>query len=194
MRVTRLFLAGNAALVVALLPSTDLAADGQALEHVLAACSDKSNPQSSADACKAINIAEGTTDAAFSAAYSDIGAGYIEQKDYARTIANCTESIRLNPRNRYAFFNRGVAYSNQKEFARATADFSEALRLNPKDIDALNNRGYTYMQQHDFAHAIADYDEVIRIDPRNETAISSRQIAYDLLKAGHGRPVGGATR
>ena len=177
MRGIRFRLVGVAALAVALVVSIEPPAHAQAFGQVTALCADKSNPRS-ADACTAITLTKGSSNADFSNAYYNLGNNYLRQMNYGRAIANFTEAVGLNPRNSDAFVNRGAAYFAQKDFARAIADFDQAIRINPQDSAAFFNRGNVYHQQKDFARAIADFTEALRLNPRYRDAFLNRGSAY----------------
>jgi Flp pilus assembly protein TadD len=49
-----------------------------------------------------------------------------------RAIADCTEAIRLDPKNALAYLGRGNCYNKKGERARAEDDFAQARRLGYK--------------------------------------------------------------
>jgi tetratricopeptide (TPR) repeat protein len=83
-----------------------------------------------------------------------------------QAIADFTEAIRLEPRNKEAFILRGGAWT-ENECERAIADYSEAIDLDPKDGMIHYNRGVKWAEMKDFDKAIADYTEAILLDPNN---------------------------
>src|SRR4051812_59470 len=61
-----------------------------------------------------------------------------------RGLADYNETIRLNPNDASAYFNRGKFWDAKGDFDRAIADYSEAIRLDPKYAAAYNNRGLAW--------------------------------------------------
>jgi tetratricopeptide (TPR) repeat protein len=129
-----------------------------------------------------------------------------------RTIAEASESIRFNPKNAVAYFERGNAFFQKGVYEQAAPDYTEAIRLGLRGSDVYHQRGVAHANQTDYHLAIPDYDEAIRLDPHNLRAYHDRALAfgqkddYDrairdlahvlaLLKARpDGLPVGSAVR
>ena len=65
-------------------------------------------------------------------AYYCRGIAYAGKGDWDKSIADCTEAIRLNPDFAEAYYCRGVAYEQKGEKGKAEADFLEAKRLGCK--------------------------------------------------------------
>ena len=82
-----------------------------------------------------------------------------------KTIADCTETIRLNPNDVEAYSVRGLVYLGIGNFDRAIADFDEAIRRDPKDAKAYGHRAMAYRAKGDARHAEADHAEAVRLDP-----------------------------
>ncbi|HKI13457.1 MAG TPA: tetratricopeptide repeat protein, partial [Roseiarcus sp.] len=93
-------------------------------------------------------------------------------------VSDCTEAIRLNPKDAVAFNNRGKAWHAKGDNDRAIADYDEAIRLNPKDAVAFNNRGKAWFDKGESDRAIADYDEAIRLNPNYGVALVNRGRAW----------------
>jgi tetratricopeptide (TPR) repeat protein len=83
--------------------------------------------------------------------------------EHDRVIADCTEAIRLNPRDCSAYARRGAAYRMKGEYDRAIADCTEAIRLNPNEFAALSDRGVAYRITGDHHRAIADCSDARRL-------------------------------
>lgn len=104
-----------------------------------------------------------------------------DTKDYAASIRDYTEAIRLNPEYTFAYNNRGNAHKNNGDLDAAIADYNQALRYNPNYALAYYNRAIAKKQKGDTRGAIADYTEAIRIDAKNEDAYYNRGLAYKSL-------------
>jgi Flp pilus assembly protein TadD len=64
--------------------------------------------------------------------YSSRGIAYGLRGDFDKAIADCTEAIRLDPKNTQAYQNRGVAYGKKGEKAKAEEDFAQTKKLEDK--------------------------------------------------------------
>jgi tetratricopeptide (TPR) repeat protein len=53
------------------------------------------------------------------------------KKTNDKAITEYTKTIRLDPNNAAAYYNRGIAYSRKEDYDQAIADFAEAIRLDP---------------------------------------------------------------
>ena len=126
----------------------------------------------------------------------------IRNGDYDKVIADCTEAIRLNPKDANAYSRRACAYVlkgdhdkltaetsiqpaamayNRRGGAymnKAIADGTEAIRLNSKDATAYSSRGRAYVRKGDYNRAIADCTEAILLNPKDAKAYYNRGIAF----------------
>jgi tetratricopeptide (TPR) repeat protein len=93
-------------------------------------------------------------------------------------IRACSELIRRNPRDGWAYGTRGDGYLAKGDNNRAIADFSKALQLSPGDDFALAGRGAAYYHRKDDDRALADLNEAIRRKARNAYALSYRGAVY----------------
>ncbi|GAB6392387.1 MAG: tetratricopeptide repeat protein [Treponematales bacterium] len=84
-----------------------------------------------------------------------------------KTIAACTDAIRLNPHDAAAYYQRGDAYYDINNYDAAITDFTQAIRLNPNYDKAYHLRGVSYFIKDDYDAAITDFTEAVRLDPNN---------------------------
>ena len=110
------------------------------------------------------------------------GNAYLLKGEYDKTIADCTEGIRLNPTNALLYCYRGAVYVVQREFDKAIADCTEAIRIKPDYAEAYFDRGRAYFFKGEYDKAIAQWTEAIRLDPTNAEAYFSRGLAYGSKK------------
>ena len=99
--------------------------------------------------------------------YLTRGTIFLEQKYYARAMADFNKSIQTDPKLALAFTTRGDVYFLQKNYARAMVDYDKAIRLNPGHATTFGNRGQTYFMQKRYVRALADLDEAVRLDPED---------------------------
>jgi len=97
-------------------------------------------------------------------------------------IVDYTATLKTNPNDAEAFYNRGNAYGNQKEYDKAIADYTAALKINPNYAEAFYSRGYTYGEIKKYDKAIADYTAVLKKYPDLVYALINRGDAYFVKK------------
>ena len=95
-----------------------------------------------------------------------------------KAIADCTEAIRLDPKDSRVYYCRALAYDEKGDLDNAIADLTEAIKLDPKYSDAYRNRGVAYGEKGDHDKMLADCTEAIRLNPEFVAAYRSRGIAY----------------
>ena len=99
--------------------------------------------------------------------------------DAVKSIADCTEAIRLDPKHSGSYINRAAAYLSTNEIDKALADAENAVRLDRTSALAYLNRGTSYSAKGDYDRAIADLSEAIRLDPKDPKAYRNRAHAYE---------------
>jgi tetratricopeptide (TPR) repeat protein len=92
--------------------------------------------------------------------------GYIIKGDYDKAIAECTEAIRLDPKNDLPHLNRGSAYVLKGEHDKAIADFNQAIRLDPKNDAPYSNRAAAHAAKGSYSEAIKGYQEAMQVNPK----------------------------
>ena len=103
-------------------------------------------------------------------------------ENYDGAIADLTETIRLTPKNIYAYYNRGIAKSHLGQYTNAIADWSEVIRLDPNFVAAYVNRGFLKGELGQYIAAIADFNTVIQLKPNLAVAYFYRGLMKDDLK------------
>ena len=83
-------------------------------------------------------------------------------------------TIRLNPENPHAFYDRGCAKAQLYRHEEAIADFDQTIRLNPENPHAFYDRGCAKAQLYRHEEAIADFDQTIRLNPKYSYAYYHR--------------------
>jgi tetratricopeptide (TPR) repeat protein len=131
-------------------------------------------------------IAKNPDDAA---AYYRRGQLYAKIGEFARSITDFDEALRLNPKDAEALNNRCWARAMVGEFRTALADCNEALQLRPEYADALDSRGFVELKIGELSKAIADYDKALRFNKKQASSLYGRGLA----KKRTGDPAGGAS-
>ena len=99
--------------------------------------------------------------------------------DFAGSVADYSEALKLNSRDHLAWYNRGLGYYNLGKHSQAISDYTECIRLNPEYINAYYNRGLARSKNGDAAGALADYNETLRRNPQYVNAYRARGIIYE---------------
>ncbi|MDR3301770.1 MAG: tetratricopeptide repeat protein [Spirochaetaceae bacterium] len=89
---------------------------------------------------------------------------------YQIAIEDLTKSIRLDSKNKVAYYLRGVAYEYVAEFDKAIADFSKYIAIDPNDAYAYYQRAFLYVMKDNKKKAIADCKKSLSIAPGNKQA------------------------
>jgi tetratricopeptide (TPR) repeat protein len=115
---------------------------------------------------------------ALSAAWANLDDDCYQDRNPGLAIKACSQLIRRNPRDDFAYYNRGMAYSDNGDYDRAIADFNQAMRLKPDAADAYNARGWAYFLKGDYDRVVADATKAIDIDPTGFGAYHTRGEGY----------------
>ena len=124
-------------------------------------------------------------------AYNDLGAAYMDLKQYSAATADLHQAIYYNPRLEIAYRNMGVI-CDQTNAAAAEPWYTKALQLNPKDVKAWSGRGYDYAVMDMPAKAFYDYKTALHLNPsfarayhwrgKLELQLGQDKVAYADLK------------
>jgi tetratricopeptide (TPR) repeat protein/membrane protease YdiL (CAAX protease family) len=131
-----------------------------------------------ADFDQAIRLGEFANAHEHSVVFMDRCAAYLDIKNHAHAIEDCTEAIRIDGANAKAYADRGAAYYGAADPDHAIADCDQAIRLDPELVIAFNNRGLAYARKGDRDRALADYNRAIELDPKYAVAFSNRGLLY----------------
>ena len=101
-----------------------------------------------------------------------------KQRNYKRTIRDCTSAIKLDPNFTLAYTIRGKALGAREEYQEAEKDFSEAIRISPDDDNAHFSRGETRLYLEKYDEAIEDLSASIGFDPGFADTYVHRANAY----------------
>ena len=104
--------------------------------------------------------------------------GNFKQRNYKRTIKDCTSAIKLDPNLTLAYTIRGKALGAREEYQEAEKDFSEAIRISPDDDNAHFSRGETRLYLKKYDEAIEDLSASIGFDPDFADTYVHRANAY----------------
>lgn len=80
-------------------------------------------------------------------------------------IADCTQSLAIDPGNAFTYAQRGDAYCQKGDIDRCVADYDQAMRIAPDDAAFPSLRGVARAAAGDAEGAITDLTKAIELDP-----------------------------
>ena len=106
------------------------------------------------------------------------GYAKMEKKDYAGSVEDYTEAIRLKDEDPVVRNNHGTALMKLERYQEAIADFDRCIQMDPKFAMAYYNKAQSIDKLNkDYAGAIALYTKAVELDPKYALAFSSRGLA-----------------
>ena len=96
-----------------------------------------------------------------------------ELQRYEEAIADCSEAIRLDPRNPALFLERAEARSAVGRFEEAVADYDRAIGLDPDHAVAYLGRCHAKSELGLHEEAVEDYDHAVGLDPDSAAAAAA---------------------
>ncbi len=105
-----------------------------------------------------------------------------DNREFDKDLKKLDLSIKGNPNNGDAFYNRACLYISKGDLNRALKDYTEAIRINAESVDAYCNRGNTYYALKKYDLAIQDYMKALKIDPRDGDVYFNRGLAHLALE------------
>ncbi len=100
-----------------------------------------------------------------SVAWRNLGAAYVDTRQYAPAIPALRESLRLVPSDPKAWINLGIAFASLGEDSEAVSSFHEAIRLDPADAFAWYNLGVAHAKQGRWDRAVEIEERLRRTNP-----------------------------
>ena len=101
---------------------------------------------------------------------ADIGSDTAELQRIEEAIADCTETIRLDPGNPGLYLERAEARSRLECYEEAIADYDRAIDLDPDSTAAYLGRCHAKSELGRHEEAIEDYDHAVHLDPDSASA------------------------
>ncbi|NXC71061.1 TOM34 protein, partial [Anhinga anhinga] len=71
------------------------------------------------------------------ATYTNRALCYLTLKQYKEAVQDCTDALRLDPKNVKALYRRALALKELKDYKSSTADVKSLLKIEPKNTAAL---------------------------------------------------------
>jgi tetratricopeptide (TPR) repeat protein len=95
----------------------------------------------------------------------------LDKGDHDDAIAVSTRSLKLDPKQSFAYFIRGVAFLRKFEYVKAIDDLNASDRLNPNDPMFYDNRGLAYQKLGEVKKANADFARRDQIRANKQSAL-----------------------
>lgn len=98
-------------------------------------------------------------------AYNNPDIAYYSVGNDEHSIADCTESIRLNPTDPDTHFNHGTKDQTKSDLDQIIVYYNTAISRDPKDDDAYFHRGLANFYAGALQKAAADLSQASKLDP-----------------------------
>lgn len=104
------------------------------------------------------------------AAYNNLGALYLRQREYDKAAAVLEKGLKLDPKMSSASALLGIALYETGDYARARPRLESALRANPKDSNVEITLANDLLKLNEPEAAATHYEQVAHRDPKNQEA------------------------
>ena len=101
-------------------------------------------------------------------------------QNFDKTVADCTQALKLDPNYAMAYNNRGAAYGNLNNYKQAMIDVNRAIECDPTLALAYNNRAALYLMARNVELALRDANKAIELDPKLDLPYMIRGTCYQL--------------
>lgn len=108
--------------------------------------------------------------------YAVRGALYLELGEYAKAIADLSESLKLKE-DPGVLVNRALAYQAFGQLEDALKDLDRAIELDPHQVAAWFNRGTVYLRMGRPEEAVRDLDRAVELAPELPGPYFNRAVA-----------------
>lgn len=108
---------------------------------------------------------------------------------YVTQLDNCSNLIKLDPKNPSNYILRASLKSNEKDFKGAIDDYTTCIEVDPKNLIAYEFRSALKYDLKDYKGAEADYTKIIELEPENVNAYRDRGVVKYHLKDYRGAEV-----
>lgn len=107
------------------------------------------------------------------------GLGKFSQGDFAGSVAEYSNALKINPKRGALYLQRGLAYLELEKFQEALSDLNNAFEMDKGNrLAILVCRGRAFTGLKKFDSALADFNLAIKEDPKFALAFISRADAY----------------
>lgn len=109
---------------------------------------------------------------------SNLGALFMEEKNYEKAILLLQKAIKLNPKNSLSYNNLGTALKESGKPNEAVVYWKKALAIDPKFIESLSNLGIYYLDAGNQQKARGYFFRIIKINPNDASAYNNLGVSF----------------
>jgi TonB family protein len=99
-----------------------------------------------------------------------LGNAMFNKGDLEGAIAEYSKVLAVDPKSKYALFDRGLAYEKQNKQNLAIADYTKAIEIDPRYQTAFNSRGLAQLDLGNLDEAVNDFTKAIGINSLGKVA------------------------
>ncbi|MGE0606884.1 MAG: tetratricopeptide repeat protein [Pirellulales bacterium] len=115
-------------------------------------------------------------------AHNQLARLLLDRRQFAESLSESQEALRLQPSRMDAQVNRGLALAGLGRLDEAEEAFTKVLRRNPQSVPALVNLGNLRDTQGRLAESLAFYQQAASLDPTD--SLARRNLASSLAQQG----------
>jgi len=108
-------------------------------------------------------------DAQNAASHLERAAIWYLKGEYDKSIAECDEVIKLDPKDANAYDERGSAWKAKGNYGKALADYDRSIKID-QNYPAYVNRGNAWNAKGNYEKALADYEHAVKLVPTSAPA------------------------
>ena len=109
--------------------------------------------------------------------YTNLGAAYRKQKDYADAAVAYEKALALDPHRSYAHFGLGIVSAEIGKYDAAEIEYLKAIGYDPTYGDIYINLGALYAANGEYDKAVAQYKKALTIDDLSSAATYNLAVA-----------------
>lgn len=114
-------------------------------------------------------------------AFKGLGLAYKQVGCLKSAVSAFELAKKLNPFDKYLYFEAGCCYCMDKKYAKAITEFKKALKLSPDYWEAHYNLALAYEMDHQCENAIKEYNRLIKNNPKSIKTYNSLAGLYIKL-------------
>lgn len=115
-------------------------------------------------------------------AYSQLGAAWLDRKNFEKSIAASSRALALKPDLDKARYNLALALAGENRWEEAIHHYTEALRLRPDYLEAHSNLAFAFASQGKWEEAHRHYLAALRL--KSDSAETHNNLGSLLLRRG----------
>lgn len=106
------------------------------------------------------------------------GAAEGARGNFQQAIADLTEGLRIDPKNKNGYFNRSIAYYSTRQYDKALGDYEAYVKIDPFNANVWYETGMIQRSMNKNQEAVASLNKAIQLNPGIGVAYLERARAY----------------